>query len=102
MQSFLTIYVAAATLVTALLALAGIHARRSQPRELWPPATDHVTCRPTQRSDPDQAADVREAATIALNRLLAPLRDRSIRVDVAIRPGLLVRQSEHRLADTLE
>ena len=102
MQTFLTIYLVAACLGSALALLAGLQIRRARVPGYWPPALDTVADGVTAEFGAGQPADVRDAAVVALNRLMPGLSECGVRIDVAIRPGLLVWESGHRLADVME
>lgn len=97
MQTFLLVYLVAATLVSLAVLFAGW--RRSRARSN---AAAHFTHDPDGGPDDKTPADVHDAAVTALNRLLPLLARQASEVDLGIRPGLLVRLSEDTLAGLLE
>jgi hypothetical protein len=102
MQTILTLYVVVAVIGSAVFLLVGIRERRRQALENWPIPPDDTGRRRAEPFDGSQPADVGSAASVALNRIVPQLRDRGVWLDVAIRPGLLVRETGHNLADALE
>jgi hypothetical protein len=101
MQTIITIYVLVASLGSAVFLFAGLRGYRRHARDLWPMPLDDIR-RDNGPFDGDQPADVGSACSVALNRVMPRLRDRGVWLDVAVRPGLLVRETGHNLADVLE
>jgi hypothetical protein len=97
MQTFLSVYLLAATLTSAVVLLAGWARARAPSHGPSPFAAD-----PAALVTDKTPADIRAAAAVALNRLRPLLACQNSKIDIGIRPGLLVRMSADALTDLLE
>ena len=100
MQTIVTIYLLAAFVVSVAILITGV--ARARARAAWLAYRAEFGQIGAALPDANDPADVRNAAVSALDRMIDVVRRRSVTVDIAVSPGLLVRESAYRMTDVLE
>ena len=100
MQTVVIIYLLAAFVVSVAILITGV--TRARARAAWLAYRAEFAQIGGALPDANASADVGDAAVVALDRLMATVWQRSVTVDLAISPGLLVRESAFRMTDVLE
>jgi len=102
MNSFLSIYLLCAVIGSTAFVLLSVRHRAARKPAPPPASADAAWIDAADPFDNTAPADVRAAAAVALRRIMPVLGDKAIRLTVAMRPGLLVQEPGHRVADLVE